>query len=106
MPIYTRTAKGYYYKTLSTGNKVRISREEYVKNKSKNNTPKHSHKEKQVTSNNPFIQCSTILSNKVTKNMHEYYHLAKYKNRKQALAVSYQQTYDKYPICKLYLRPK
>lgn len=104
MPNYSRTQRGYYYKTLSDGEKKRVSREEYLKKKSK--LPKHDHKEKKLVSNNPFIQCSAVLSNKVNKNMHEYYHQGKYKNRKQALAVSYKQTYNEHPVCELYLRPK
>lgn len=104
MPSYKRTEKGYYYKTLSTGEKVRVSREEFIRNKGK--MAVHDHKDKKVVSNNPFVQCSTLLSSKVGKNLHEYYKEGKYKNRKQALAVSYQQTYNKYPVCKLYLRPK
>ena len=43
-------------------------------------------------------KCNKFLSKKISKNMKEY-KKGRWKNRKQALAVSYSQTKKKYPKC-------
>jgi len=101
MPTYTRSSGGYYYKTLASGKKIRVSKDEYLKNK-KSKSKKYSKTKKtphkKSGSKYSKDKCQELLSDKISINMGEFKE-GKWKNRKQALAVSYSQVNNKYPKC-------
>ena len=108
MVTYNRSSGGYYYKTLASGKKVRVAKDEYLKNL-KNRGKKHSGKkyskvkkipQKRSGSRSRYTKdnCRELLSDQISLNMREFGD-GKWKNRKQALAVSYSQINTQYPKC-------
>lgn len=101
---YTRSKGGYYYKTLSNGDKVRVSKEEYMRNikklkKDHSRSKSRQTKVKRMTKK----QCKSKLQEKVWMNLNEF-EMGVFHNKKQALAVSYAQVNKEYPQCRRYFR--
>jgi hypothetical protein len=106
MPIsYLRSSGGYYYKKNSNGEKIRISKEKYLKNKKsgKKTSGKKGSPKRRSGSRVGYSKkkCRSHLSDKIGYNMKEFED-GKWKNRKQALAISYSQVNTDYPYCKRY----
>jgi hypothetical protein len=103
MVTYSRSSGGYYYKILASGNKVRVSKDEYLKNhksKAKYSKSKASKSpKKRAGTGYTKDACRELLTDKISLNMGEFSE-GKWKNRKQALAVSYSQINTQHPKCK------
>ena len=112
MAKYYRTKTGLFYKEMSNGKKVRVSKEEYLKKAKVSNLRKKKVSRKRTRSRRgrgsrgkrlSRKDCQRKLSKKIRKNTEEY-NLGKFQSRQQALAVSYGQVNRKYPECLKYFR--
>jgi len=105
MPSYHRSAGGYYYQTLASGKKVRISKEKYLKNKTK--AGKHNKSKKAGKRRSPKRKsksvCRDLVGDKIALNMREFKE-GKWQNRSQAIAVSFSQVQAQHPRCRRFLR--
>jgi len=107
---FYRSSGGYYYKKKANGDKVRISKEEYLKGKGisgykkKSGSPKKksgSPKKNKSRAGYSKDKCRSHLSDKIGTNMKDF-EKGKWQSRKQALAVSYSQVNTTHPQCERY----
>lgn len=98
---YVRASNGYFYKVYASGLKTRISRAEYMKKKSTQNTrgvSRRTSKSRSNSINSLETKCKAYLQKKIRENLKEF-EAGKFVSRSQAIAVSYSQTLKKYPSC-------
>lgn len=76
-----------------------------TKRSNKKNQPKKK-SEQQQPRENIKKSCKNLAQQKIKINLHEFYHNKKFKSKKQALAVSFNQVRKKFPECIQYLQRK